>query len=258
MNQTIKKGLRRLLPNKLLSYLNTSRAYLKTSRIVIRTFGAAYGTYPRSCPICSYRGHFMAFGFPVRLDSLCPSCDSLERHRLFKLWFDIHAEEMSKKRVLHFAPEGSISGFIHPKAGTYTTADINPQAADIVLDLHSLDLPNQSYDVVICFHVLEHVDDKRALTELFRITAAGGIVILMFPIIEGWDRTYENPSVQSPAERLLHFGQEDHVRYFGRDVRTRIRAAGFSLEEFTAEEPLVHRYGLFRGEKVFVARKAKG
>jgi len=199
----------------------------------------------------------MVFGFPVRLDSLCPSCGSLERHRLFKLWSDSHAEEMSKKRVLHFAPEESITELVRPKAGTYTTADIIPGAADIVLDLQSLDLPDQSYDFVICSHVLEHVDDQKALSELFRIVAEGGIVILMFPIIEGWDRTYQNSAVQSPADRLLHFGQEDHVRYFGRDVRTRIQAAGFSLEEFTAEEPLVHRHGLVRGEKVFVARKPK-
>jgi hypothetical protein len=102
---------------------------------------------------------------------------------------------------------------------------------------------------------LEHVDDKRALSELFRILEAGGIVVLMFPIVEGWDRTYENPAVNGPANRLLHFGQEDHVRYFGRDVRARIQAAGFTLEEFTAEEPLVHLHGLVRGEKVFVARR---
>ena len=104
-------------------------------------------------------------------------------------------------------------------------------------------------------HVLEHVDDKRALAELFRITSPGGNVILMFPIIEGWDQTYENPSVQSAAERIIHFGQDDHLRYFGRDVRTKIREAGFSLEEFTAEGPSVIRHGLLRGEKIFIDRK---
>jgi SAM-dependent methyltransferase len=109
--------------------------------------------------------------------------------------------------------------------------------------------------MVICSHVLEHVDDSRALPELFRIIAPGGSVILMFPIIEGWDRTYENSTIQSPADRILHFGQRDHDRYFGRDIRDRIQGAGFSIEEFTAEEPLVHKHGLVRGEKVFVARK---
>jgi SAM-dependent methyltransferase len=249
MNQTVKNGLRRLLPGRLFQHLRAGRA-------MMRTFGAASGTHPRRCPICAYEGQFLVFGFPVRLDSLCPSCGSLERHRLFKLWYAAHAEEIRNKRVLHFAPEDAISGLVRPMAGTYTTADIIPGAADIVLDLQSLDLPNQSYDFVICSHVLEHVDDKRALSELFRIVAPGGIVILMFPIIEGWDRTYENPAVHSPTERLLHFGQEDHVRYFGRDVRSRIQAVGFALEEFTAEEPLVHLHGLVRGEKVFVARRS--
>jgi hypothetical protein len=76
----------------------------------------------------------------------------------------------------------------------------------------------------------------------------------MFPIIEGWENTYENSSITKPAERSLHFGQEDHVRYFGRDVRKRIRDAGFTIEEYTAIEPQVTRFGLMRGEKVFVCR----
>jgi SAM-dependent methyltransferase len=253
MNQTIKNELRRLLPNKLIQYLRSKRA-------VMRTLGAARGSYPRNCPICSYEGRFIAFGFPVRLDSQCPSCGSLERHRLFKLWFDTHAGDLRNKRLLHFAPasfEESVSELIRSKAETYTTADIVPGAADIVLDLQSIDLPDQSYDFVICSHVLEHVDDKSALSELFRIVTPGGVAILMFPIIEGWERTYENCTVRTPTDRLLHFGQEDHVRYFGRDVRKRIQAAGFYLEEFTAEEPFVHRHGLIRGEKVFVAKKPK-
>jgi hypothetical protein len=181
----------------------------------------------------------------------------VERHRLFKLWFDIHIAEIVNKRVLHFAPEAAVSQFVRRRAATYVTADIKPGAASLVLDLHSIDLPDQSHDFIICSHVLEHVEDKTALSELFRITALGGNVILMFPIVEGWDRTYENTAVQNSVERLLHYGQADHVRFYGRDVRDRIRAAGFSLEEFTAVEPLVHRHGLFRGEKIFIATRLK-
>ena len=77
----------------------------------------------------------------------------------------------------------------------------------------------------------------------------------MFPIVEGWDRTYEDPAHASPAARTVYFGQYDHVRMFGRDVRDRIRNAGFSLSEFTAVEPEVARYGLVRGEKLFIATK---
>ena len=79
--------------------------------------------------------------------------------------------------------------------------------------------------------------------------------MLMFPIVEGWEHTYENPAHTSPQDRITYFGQVDHVRMYGRDVRDRITGAGFKLSEFTAEEPNVARYGLLRGEKVFVATK---
>ena len=77
----------------------------------------------------------------------------------------------------------------------------------------------------------------------------------MFPVVEGWENTYENSLHTSPADREMFFGQSDHVRMFGRDVRDRIENAGFSLTEFTAEEPNVSRYGLIRGEKLFIAAK---
>jgi hypothetical protein len=83
----------------------------------------------------------------------------------------------------------------------------------------------------------------------------GGVALIMLPVIEGWARTYENPQVISPEDRKRHYGQADHVRYYGADVRGRITAAGFALEEFTAEGPDVLTYALQRGEKVFIARK---
>jgi len=79
------------------------------------------------------------------------------------------------------------------------------------------------------------VDDKKALAEIYRVLKPGGVALIMLPVIEGWAGTYENPKVTTPEERKRHYGQADHVRYYGADVRGRIRAAGFQLEEFTAE-----------------------
>ncbi len=84
--------------------------------------------------------------------------------------------------------------------------------------------------------------------------SARGVAVLMVPIVEGWRETYENPEIADPAGRTLHFGQRDHVRYYGADFRDRVRNAGFALEEFTAVEPHVARHGLNRGEKIFIAR----
>jgi SAM-dependent methyltransferase len=118
-------------------------------------------------------------------------------------------------------------------------------------------LPAASFDHVVCFHVLEHVDDRRALCEIFRILRPGGTLLVMVPIVEGWASTYEDPDLVSLRERRLHFGQGDHVRYYGRDLRVRLGAAGFTLTEVTATGRDVVDYALLRGEKLFVAEKPR-
>jgi SAM-dependent methyltransferase len=100
------------------------------------------------------------------------------------------------------------------------------------------------------------VDDRKALAEIHRILKPGGVALIMLPVIEGWAATYENPLVTGAEDRKRHYGQSDHVRYYGADVRDRICAAGFGLEEFTAEGEDVLIYALARGEKVFVATRA--
>jgi hypothetical protein len=90
---------------------------------------------------------------------------------------------------------------------------------------------------------------------MYRVLSNGGVLFAMAPVIEGWDRTYENAAVRDPRSRELHFGLYDHVRYYGRDIRNRICGAGFELSEYTAEGEAVIKYGLGRGEKVFVCKK---
>jgi len=99
------------------------------------------------------------------------------------------------------------------------------------------------------------VDDRAALSELHRVLVLGGVLIASVPIVEGWDTTYENRSIVDPIERDLHFGQSDHVRYYGRDFRTRLSEAGFAVEEVTAEGPYVIKHALLRGEKLFICSK---
>jgi SAM-dependent methyltransferase len=209
---------------------------------------------PRVCNTCGFQGYFRAVGWPIRPEAQCPQCGSLERHRLFGLWLDANASLVGGKRVLHFAPEPVISALISCLAGEYVTADLTSGVGDIVVDIeHMTALRDGSFDVIICFHVLEHVDDRAALSEMHRVLTQPGMALLMTPVIEGWDYTYENYAVVTPLDRRVHFGQEDHIRYYGADLRKRIVDAGFSLQEFTANEPQVHTYGLFRGDKLFIA-----
>lgn len=219
----------------------------------------AQGLARRHCPICDYFGLFGPFGAPPRFDSRCPSCSSLERHRLISLCLNRLGLLRKDLRVLHFAAERPLRRVVEPAVGRYETAelrvDTNPTH---VLNIEAIDMAEALFDLVLCNHVLEHVNDIRALAEVFRILVPGGIAIFTTPVVEGWAETYENPAVETASDRVLHFGQSDHVRFYGRDLRDRIRAAGFDLADFVAVEPDVLHHGLIRGETVFVARKPGG
>lgn len=229
------------------------RARLGHLRYSLRALRAMNGVHPRLCNICGFEGRFRAIGMPPRLDARCPACGSVERQRLFKMWLDANADAFRGKEVLHFAPDSMLVPLLKPLAARYRSADL-VASADLKLNIEQIALPDASVDAIVCLHVLEHVDDRKALAELRRILRPGGVLALMFPVVEGWRETYENPAITSQSGRDLHFGQYDHIRYFGADCRTRITAAGFGLEEFTAVEPLVSRHGLIRGETVFAAR----
>jgi SAM-dependent methyltransferase len=161
------------------------------------------------------------------------------------------------KDVLHFAPEPSLSRLIDgQKPARRVTSSYPDQSGDLRLNIEAIDLPDRSFDTIICSHILEHVDDGKALAELHRVLRPGGELVIEVPIVEGWATTYENPGAQSKRERHIHFGQWNHVRFYGRDLRDRIRDAGFDLSEYTASPRHVVRYGLQRGETVFVGLKA--
>lgn len=207
-----------------------------------------------SCPVCGYEGYFAPAGRPPRLEARCRQCGSKERHRLFWLWFAGQKDKLAEP-ILHFAPEAILSRRLHSMYTDYRTADLY-EDADLKLDIENIDLPSGSLNTVICNHVLEHVADRKALSELARVLSPTGTLICSVPIIEGWEKTYENADVSTPEGRAQHFGQKNHVRYYGRDFRDRLCDAGFArIEEITAEGPEVVKYGLWRGEKFFICRK---
>jgi SAM-dependent methyltransferase len=138
----------------------------------------------------------------------------------------------------------------------YRTADFEPGRAEIVLNIEDIALPDETVDLVIANHVLEHVDDRAAMKEIYRVLSNHGRMIVSVPIIEAWVQSYENPSITGPTERHLHFGQHDHLRFFGRDFRDRISAAGFSFEEFMASGEECVQMGILRGECIFICSKA--
>ncbi len=240
--------------------MGRAKDYLKQTRLwtvreVLRSLPQFLSNSPLECPICGFEGPFQAVGYPPRPSARCPQCASEERHRLLVLEIDRQGLIEDGARVLHFAPEPSIRSFLSARRADYTTADLFRDDVDLNLDIEHIEQPDETFDVIVCSHVLEHVDDRAALTELFRILRPEGLLIVMIPVVEGWDQTYENPDVVTPEGRAIHFGQDDHVRYYGRDVRTRITDAGFHLREVATQPADCLRYGLYRGERIFLATK---
>lgn len=209
------------------------------------------------CPICG--GHFRKFlpyGYGEAMDNrLCPKCLSLERHRL--LWLYLKEKTgffTDNLKVLHFAPEQPfLKRFRALKNLDYTTADIDSPIADLNLDITEMNIPDNQYDVLICNHVLEHVDNvDKAFSEIKRVLKPGGWAILMVPINPDVD-TFEDPSVTDPEERKRLFGQYDHVRQFGRDYADVLSKAGFKV---TADR-LYYELPDEKREKMHLARKGE-
>jgi SAM-dependent methyltransferase len=161
------------------------------------------------------------------------------------------------KDILHFAPEFGLTKYVQSKKPhRYVTCQFGGRGADLDINIERISLGDDEFDLVVCCHILEHVNDGLAIPELFRILRKGGILVAMTPVIEGWKATFEDRSKQNTAEdRILYFNQHDHLRFFGSDFRDRLSRSGFSVDEFTAVEPGVSRFGLIRGEKVFLCRK---
>jgi SAM-dependent methyltransferase len=184
------------------------------------------------CPACGWR--FRGFKDDWnRPNALCWCCGSHERHRAQWLLMERRPELLGGARsLLHFAPEWSLrrrlERFEHLR---YVTADLAQTDVDVRLDITALELPDESFDAVLCSHVLEHVpDDVAAMRELRRIVAPRGWCLVMVPIDLGREHTYEDPSLVSPEARQRAFWQHDHVRLYATDIGERLAAAGFEVE----------------------------
>jgi len=208
---------------------------------------------------------FLPYGYEkVRPNVLAPGTLSLERHRLFWLYLQNETSFFSEKlRVLHFAPEQAfLKRFRKLKNITYTTTDLNSPIADVKADICNLPFKDNSYDFIICNHVLEHIpDDTKAMQELYRVLAPNGTAILQVPYDRNQTTTYEDDTITDPKERAAIFGQYDHVRVYGMDYFEKLKSVGFAVEgvDYTAQlsEKEIETYRLPKGELVPVCRKLR-
>ncbi len=197
-----------------------------------------------------------------RENALAPASLSLERHRL--LWLYLKKETnffTENQKVLHVAPEQCFYGrFRAMKNLDYLTADLDSPIADVKMDIHDIQYSENTFDVVFCNHVLEHVqDDQQCMRELCRVLKPGGLAIMQVPFEKGRQVTDEDPSITDPEERIRRFGQYDHVRVYGQDYPDRLKRAGFTVKEIDFSQSLdpeeYQRYALMPGEKLYVCTK---
>lgn len=238
------------------------RKYLQLfSGVGLKVLGVFYRGDAVQCPICekSYR-QFLPYGrINPRPNALCPNCLSLERHRLIWLYLKEQTNFFSEKLdVLHIAPEPCfMKRFEKQHSEKYITADIESPLAKVKMDIHRIPFPDNHFDAVLCNHVLEHVaDDIKAMNEIHRVLKPGGWAIMQVPFFSPVpETTYEDASITNPRDREKAFGQDDHVRMFGKDFAQRIARAGLKPEENEFAKTQPDRYGISKNEIIYIGKK---
>jgi len=205
---------------------------------------------------------FLPYGYENQRENvLSPSTLSLERHRL--LWLYLKNETdffTTKKKVLHMAPEQCFVNRFKDLGHEYITADLNSPIADIRANITNLPFEENTFDIIFCNHVLEHIpDDTKAMKELYRVMKKGGMGVFQIPQDLNRETTFEDNSITDKKERAKIFGQYDHVRIYGLDYFTKLRSIGFKVEEVNYSQKisseLSRRYRLMEGELLPVVFK---
>ncbi len=241
------------------------RKYLQLySDRIISLIGLFYRGHDVKCPICSHRyRRFLPYGRKSRPNALCPNCLSLERHRLIWLYLQRRTRFFEEpQKVLHVAPEACLAQQFETRANLdYITADLESPLAKVKMDIHQIPFGSDTFDVAFCNHVMEHVDDDiRAMSELCRVLKPGGWAIVQVPFFNPIpDRTLEDKNITSPRDRARVFGQDDHVRLYGKDYPERLRAGGFQVKEenFVRQLPQeeIIKYALPAHDVLYVCQK---
>jgi len=194
------------------------------------------------CPCCRkrFRG-FMDFSvtkinhkeryLSTYKNTICPYCASMPRHRIICYYLGENKQIISKNNILMFGAEFSIRKWFDMNGFQYRTADLFDRSSDSKIDIQKIPLPDESWNLIICNHILEHVPDyKVALRELNRVLSKTGILEITIPTDRNFETIYEDPTIVKDDDRRKHFGQNDHLRIFGNDFENILNECGFLVE----------------------------
>ena len=224
------------------------KIFIRNKIDVIKYRGDKY-----QCPICNYRcKQFLTIGLDLevikdkkiigagRRNARCPKCSSNDRERLVFCYIKkiINKDNiLSNAKLLHIAPEKRLMDYIVSlDTNEYVCGDLFAEGYNYSgfvkkLDVTNLPFENDYFDLIICNHVLEHIDDDiKAMKEIYRVLKNNGKAIMQVPISFKLEKTFENSKVTSPKQREAIFGQRDHVRIYGKDYFNRLESCGFSVD----------------------------
>lgn len=251
----IKRVIKRILPYRLEVKIRQSFYFLR---------GIWYRGSKCLCPCCETQvRRFLSGGVNQRSNAQCPRCGSLERHRLLWLYLQHKTDFFNRPFcVLDVAP----SYFMQQKFRHYAHLDYLSTGLDdpwvmTHMDIMAIPLPDNHFDCILCYHVLEHItDDRKAMKELFRVLKPDGWAILQSPVDMTRETTLEDPRITKPEDRRKLYGQDDHVRLYGRDYIERLREAGFDAIEDTFvqkfSDKTIDKFGLMKEEVLFICKKS--
>jgi SAM-dependent methyltransferase len=239
-----------------------------------------------SCPVCatnlrafkpiwkSFHKNIALHGYIHPLTSIetfntsaysCPACDASDRERLYALFFDREFSALDRGRryrLVEFAPSVTLRRKLNSFPFIeYRSADLFRKTVDDRIDITDMKpYGDGSIDVFLCSHILEHVpDDRKAMSELYRILKPGGFGIVMVPLVHGVEDTQESPDINTEALRWKYYMSGDHLRQYGtRDFVKRLSAAGFQVDQLGIKyfgEETFGRAGIAADSILYVVRK---
>jgi len=245
---------------------------LRATAFFVRSLG-----FDRKCPFCGltlrrfvpYPGaasplfeHEHVVGGGPFENSECPWCGSFERERHVYLYLRDQTNVLSRPvSIIHVAPERCLQKVLRrSRCIDYLSADLSSPRAELKCDLTRVPIDDNRFDVILCNHVLEHIpDDRAAMRELLRVLKPNGWAMLQVPLAVSRAETEEDLTIDGDEERLLRYGQRDHVRLYGRDYADRLASVGFVVERHNTRlkfgDDYIRRHALIPDDLIYIARK---